>query len=64
MTIEQWKSLEVGSIVSNKQGKNFRVVIEILPNGIKLLSNVKRGYVCYIIGDRSNFILKGKIRKK
>lgn len=71
MTNEEWKNLEVGSIVSNKFGKNFRAIIKVNKAyglyAIRLPTNkdhLKRGWTTYVIGDRSMFLLKGKIRKK
>lgn len=62
MELEEWESLTAGSIVSNKKGKNHRVVLSYNPKtkGMKIVSKgdrARQGYTVYCVGDRAMFKL-------
>lgn len=60
MTKEEWDSLKVGSIVSNRKGANPRSVLSVGNGSIKLPSTRDRagqGYTVYCSGDKYMFKL-------
>lgn len=59
MTRQEWQSLSIGSIITNRSGKNARVVIDKHPTcqAITLQSNRSRNGkdTVYSIGDKKCF---------
>lgn len=70
MTTSEWNSLTTGSVVSNKNGTNHRVVLKWNPGSRTIILPTNRGWygrrtTIYCHGDKNNFkLIKIKVRLK
>lgn len=70
MTTSEWNSLTTGSVVSNKNGTNHRIVLKWNPGSRTIILPTDRGWhgrrtTTYCHGDKANFrLVKIKVKIK